>query len=289
MTSVWRVACVRIPKFPTVAASRGRELGAHSPASVTLPDDLALARAITQVTADLLAASPRVTPAADEPGVWWVGASGFEGLGGEPALAQTLVEIARTWHPRARVAIADSCVAARAATWASRRGAHDVVIIPTGGDARYLAPAPLALVPMDDELRETFAALGLRTAGDIAALDADDVERRWGAVGLVVWHLARGEDERRPILATPQPARVVEAELPTPVDTMEPVLFLVRAALDRLVVGLAADGRAAAAIAITLTLDGARSALPRGASAHTVTREVRLPRPAARAGHLFEH
>jgi protein ImuB len=241
------------------------------------------------VTADLLAASPRVTPAANEPGVWWVGASGFDGLGGESSLAHALLEIARTWHPRARVAVADSCVAARAATWASRRGAHDVVIIPSGGDAHYLAPAPLALIPMDDELRETFAALGLRTVGDIAALDAEDVERRWGAEGLAVWQLARGEDERRPVLATPPQRRVVEAELPSPVEPMEPVLFLVHASLDRLVTGLATDGRAAAAIAITLTLDGARSALPRGVGAHTVTREVRLPRPVARATHLFEH
>jgi len=268
--------------------ARGREPGALPRATVP-PDDIAIARAITDVTAALLAASPRVTPAADEPGVWWVGASGFEGLGGEPALARTLLELSRTWHPRARVGIADSCVAARAATWATQRGQHDIVIVPPGGDARYLARAPLALVPMDEELRATLAALGLRTAGDFAALDTDDVERRWGAEGLAAWRLARGEDERRPVLATPQPIRVVEAELPSPVETMEPVLFLVRAALDRLVIGLIADGRSAAAIALTLTLDGARSALPRGVSAHTVTREVRLPRPVARGAQLFEH
>ncbi|HEX5437044.1 MAG TPA: hypothetical protein VFW98_07790 [Gemmatimonadaceae bacterium] len=246
------------------------------------------------MTAALLAASPRVSPAADEPGVWWVGASGFERLGGEPALARELLALARTWHPRARVAIADSCVAARAATWANRQGqgeqrGEDAVIIPPAGDARYLAPAPLALIPMDSELHETLAALGLRTAGAFAALEGEDVERRWGADGLAAWHLARGEDERRPVLTPRQPSRVVDTELPAPVETMEPVLFLVRAALDRLAAGLAADGRAAAALAITLTLDSARSALPHGARAHTVTREVRLPRPTARVAQLFEH
>src|SRR6185437_2477574 len=164
------------------------------------------------------------------------------------------------------------------------------VRIPLGGDARYLARAPLALIPMDDEMRDTLAALGLRDAGAFAALEAEDVERRWGDEGLAAWRLARGEDDRRPVLARAAPPRTVDAELAASTPTMEPVLFLVRAALDTLASALVADGRAAAVVAITLTLDDARSALPRaGARAHTVTREIRIPRPTARAAHLFDH
>jgi protein ImuB len=252
-------------------------------------DDAIIAHAITRVTAALLVASPQVTPAADEPGVWWIGASGFEGLGGERALSDAVHAIARPWHPRARLGIADSCVAARAATWASMRPGRDATcIVPPGGDARYLAAAPLALIPMDEELRETLHALGIRSAGALAELSADDVERRWGAEGLRCWRLARAEDARRPVLADAAVPRAVEVELPAPTTTMEPVLFLVRAALDRLTSALVADGRAAATIAITLVLDTARSALPSPAKAHTVTREVRLPRPVARSEILFE-
>jgi protein ImuB len=68
---------------------------------------------------------------------------------------------------------------------------------------------------------------------------------------------------------------------------MEPVLFLVRAALDRLVAEMIAAGRAVAAIAITLTLDDARGAMSI-APAHTVTREARPARPLARVLPLFE-
>jgi protein ImuB len=68
---------------------------------------------------------------------------------------------------------------------------------------------------------------------------------------------------------------------------MEPVLFLVRAALDRLLAGLVADGRAAATIAITLSLDDSRGAITT-APAHTITREVRLAHPIARLIPLFE-
>ena len=265
-------------------------------------DEGALARAITETTAALLAATPAVTPVAGAPGTWWVGASGFDGLGGERALAADLLAIASRRHPLARVAIADSCVAARAATWVEGRGRRETgdasassasrlarpTLVPPGGDALFLAPIPLSLVPMDDEMREALLGLGLGTLGALGALDPADVERRWGAEGVRAWRLARGDDRRRPVLARPERTRLVEAELPVAAETTEPVLFLVRAALDRLVAELAAEGRAAAAVAVTLTLDLPRGALPDGARAHTVTREVRPARPLARAAPLFE-
>lgn len=255
-------------------------------------DDTAIAAAITELSAQLLIASPQVTPAAHEPGLWWIGAHGLDALGGERMLVRALAELAGTWHPRARVAIASSCVAARAATWAApgrRTGVAASFIVPAGGDAAYLAPAPLELIPMDGELRATLASLGIATAGAFAALSSEDVERRWGAEGLAAWRLARGDDVRRPVLATVAARHAIEVELPSPADTMEPVLFLLRPAIDRLSSALAAEGRAAATVAITLTLDGRRSALPDGAAAHTVTRQVHLPRPVARAAPLVEH
>ena len=249
-------------------------------------------RAIVEATAAFVLASPQVTPVPGAPGMWWIGAGGFESLGGERVLGRALLRIARAWHPAARVAIADSCVAARAATWAAQAGgaaAEGAGIVPAGGCAGYLAPAPLTLLPMDDELRETLAGLGLRTVGAFAALDAGDVERRWGDEGLAAWRLAHGDDRRRPVLARSDAPRSVTAELGAPTPVMEPVLFLVRAALDRLVAGLVADGRAAAAVAITLTLDDGRGPLPSGGTAHTITREVRCPRALARVAPLFEH
>jgi protein ImuB len=255
-------------------------------------DDTAIASAIAELSACFLVASPQVTPAVREPGLWWIGAHGLEAMGGERMLVRALAELAGAWHPRARVAIASSCVAARAATWAApgRRTSVDAAfIVPAGGDAAYLAPAPLELIPMEGELRAMLAALGIGIAGAFAALDSEDVERRWGAQGLAAWRLARGEDVRRPVLTTVAARHAVEVELSSPATTMEPVLFLLRPAIDRLASALAAEGRAAATVAITLTLDDRRSALPSGAAAHTVTRQVHLPRPVARAAPLVEH
>lgn len=219
-------------------------------------DDHAIRDAVLAASTALLAASPQVTPEAGAPGMWWVGANGFDAVGGEAQLAHTLLAIAQQWHPDARVAIADSCVAARAATWAPRAPA--ITIIPPAQCAAYLATAPLGLVPMDHDLREGLQSLGLRTVGALAALDPGDIERRWGKHGLTAWRLAHGDDPRRPGLVRVDAARSASVELPAAVESAEPVLFVLRAQLQRLLRECVEDGRAAAAVAITLVLDAGR-------------------------------
>jgi protein ImuB len=104
------------------------------------------------------------------------------------------------------------------------------------------------------------------------------------------WRLAHGDDPRRPVLARPADLPMVDVELPVPTTTMEPILFLVRAALETLTSRLVERGQGVAALAITLSLDDARRALPASVltRTHTVTREIRLPRPVGRPGPLFE-
>ena len=254
---------IRAGMTVTEATSRCADLEVFPWDQVVVDDE------VRRATAAFLGASPQVTPVAGAPGMWWIGATGLETLGGEPALAKALLSLARRWHPGARVAIADSCVAARAGTWEtsrpeargqrpergptihdsrftihppsheSRVTSHAITILPPGSDALYLATAPVGLIPMDDAMAEALAALGIRQAGGLAVLPPDDVEQRWGHTGLMAWRLARGEDRRRPGLATTEYPRTVSADLVPSVELMEPVLFLVRAALDRLLAGLA--------------------------------------------------
>ena len=353
MPSLWRVACVRIPRFPVGAVWRasqgprqlglGLDLGTPTQHASTTPasddgkhwddrllaladgntlravtaaagrariragmtvtaakarctrldvlpwDDIAISGALTRATAALIQASPHVSPAGSTSGIWWVGATGFDAIGGERRLAQTLLEIAQRWHPRARVAIADSCAAARAATWTHPPDGQPLCFcIPSGGDATFLAPLPLGFLPLDSELVATLEALGIKTVGGFAGLPVADIERRWGEAGLSAWRLAHGHDPRRPVLARLEAQRSVTAELGGASDTMEPALFLVRAALETLVRDLVRDGLAAGAVAITLHLDGGRTTRDDVTPVETITREVRPATPLARVAPLFE-
>jgi protein ImuB len=279
----------------TAAAGRSRirvgmtltEAKARCAALIARPwDETVIAREITRASAAFVAASPQVTPVSGAPGLWWIGVSGLDALGGEQELARTLWHIARQWHPQARVAIAGSCVAARAATW--QAGAARWMITPIDDESEYLRQVPLGLIPMDSDMREALYALGLRTAGTLAGLEADDVERRWGEIGLQAWRLAHGDDPRRPVLAQMEAPRSVVTELNPSVTSTEPLLFLLRSALERLVRQGIADGRSVATIALTLTLDDAQGKSAINPRPHTVTREVRLPKPLARVEPLLE-
>lgn len=234
-------------------------------------------------------------------GTWFIGASGFDATGGENELALTLLRIVRAVHPNARVAIADTCVAAHAATWTQRKSKSSdtsnndvtrnnaIVIVPPGECANYLASAPLGLIPMDTDFRDSLHALGLHTVGAFAALDASDVERRWGTDGIRAWRLAKGDDPRRPGLVRTETERSAAIELPAPAESSATVIFAVSALLERLIRELVADGRAAAAVAITLVLDsgaGRKHTLVAGPQ-RTLTREVRPARPCARFDLLF--
>ena len=242
---------------------------------VELPwDDVAIGAAITEASAQLLAASPQVTPVSGAPGLWWVGASGFDARG-------------RRARARARAAPRGASAGIRGRAWpspirasprarprgpapASSGDASDgaLVRVVPAGQRRRLSRAGAARARADGRGAPRRAARARPAHGGHArrARRRKTSNAAGASSGLRAWRLARADDPRRPVLARVETQPAVEVELASPAATMEPVLFLVRAALDRLVAEMVAHGRAVAAIAITLTLDDARGALADGAA-----------------------
>jgi protein ImuB len=280
------------------AQARGITVGMGIAESRALAADLALlpwddervARAALEVTTALLAASPRVSwvgmgealatcrlaTGRGGVGIWWIDAAG---LGSEVKLAQKLVAVAGALGfgpPRA--GIADSAVAAYAASYGGRTAARPR-IVPPGAAARYLAPFPVTLLDLDDDLAETLRSLGLTTLGQLAALEADEVEARFGPEGLAAHRLARGLDTRGPTTPRDEALPVVEVELGGPVATAEPLLFVLKGALGSLSEALRTRGLAAREIALSLQLDDGTTAV----------RAVRPARPTSYADALFDH
>jgi len=243
-----------------------------------------VARAALEVATGLLAASPRVAWAGERgnEGVWWVDAAG---LGSEPKLAQQLCRIANCLRfGRARAGIADSAIAAYAAACGRpgtgpKRNTATPGIVPPGDDAAFLAPFPLALIAPHEDLAETCHALGLRIVGQFAALDADEVEARFGPEGLAAHRLARGFDTRGPTTPRDDALPIIACDLGSPVATAEPLLFVLKATLASLGSALRAKGLAARELALTLTLD----------DGSTAEKTVRLARPTSHEGVLFDH
>jgi protein ImuB len=206
--------------------------------------------------------SPRVEAAA--PGLVFLDADGVArrvpagGAQGEPerAFGRALARAAAGAGLPAHVGLAASKLAAEIVARGARDG--EPGILPEGREAELLAPLPLArLAPLasDPELVATLRRWGLATIGDLARLPAAEVASRLGEAGRRLQTIARGRDPR-PLAPAPPPRELREGlELEWPLATLEPFLFLARAALDRLCRRLAADGLGCARLAIALALE----------------------------------
>jgi len=189
-----------------------------------------------------LAHSPRVEDAGA--GRVYLDASGLEGLfGDEPRLAARLRDAAAAVGVEIRVGIAESRIAALAAA----RLGPGVMIVAPGGDAAYLAPAPLSLLDLPEETATRLSRWGLRTLGELAALPTAGLFERLGGDGVRLQRLARGEDPRPLVSWRAEPLFEESTECEWGIETLEAVGERLRELAARVcarlgAAGLAADG-----------------------------------------------
>jgi protein ImuB len=151
--------------------------------------------------------------------------------------------------PQARLGVAGSKATAQLAA------DFGLGVIPPGRDRAALAPLPLAALLPSPEAGQAFRRWGVKRCGQLAALSRGEVALRLGAEGSRLWELAAGEDDE-PLVPTPLPDEPEEeVELEYAVDEVEPLLFVLRGALDRLAVRLAARGMAFGAVVLRLRLE----------------------------------
>ncbi len=153
----------------------------------------------------------------------------------------------------------------------------DILLLTREEEKSFLAPLPLATADPSPELAAVFASWGLRTLGDFTALPRDEIVRRFGTAGLALWRRATGGEPRPLYLVTPTREFSAAMKFEEAVETLEPLLFILRRFLDRLALELRTAQVVAAELALTLDLD-------RGPPC---ARTFRLPEPTADAGILF--
>ena len=141
----------------------------------------------------------------------------------------------------------------------------------------FLDPLPLSFAEPPPELMEILGRWGLRTLGDLTALSKADVTQRLGPRGLALWERAAGQTERPLQLAPPPRDFTAALELENEIETLEPLLFILRRFVDRLSLELANAGLAAAELTLTLFC----------ANRESLARSFRLPEPSTNPDILF--
>ena len=141
----------------------------------------------------------------------------------------------------------------------------------------FLNPLPLEAAEPEPEHLNILRLWGITTLGQLTALSKADVAQRLGPGGLSLWERAAGESSR-PIQPLPPPRNfAAEMELEHLVESLEPLLFLLRRFIDRLCLDLQGVALAAAELDLCLRLDD---------ETHH-QRSIRLPQPTASPELLF--
>ncbi|MGC4113527.1 MAG: DNA polymerase Y family protein [Myxococcales bacterium] len=227
----------------------GTEARAACPGLRLLPDDPAAdLRALEGLAEALLAGSPAVEPCGPE--ALCADASAAPLFGGEAGLLQVLSDRCQALGYRASLVVADGKFAAL--SLAQHRPRPAVV---TGPVARALSPLPLSALPAPEPLLWALSAMGLKTLGELAALPASGVAARFGSEGVLLQRLAQGDDPRPLLPLRPAPPLVESLALEWPSETLEPVLFALKAVLDRLTARLSGRGLALTRLEVQLRLD----------------------------------
>ncbi|MDB6139548.1 MAG: polymerase family protein [Verrucomicrobiaceae bacterium] len=135
--------------------------------------------------------------------------------------------------------------------------------------AAFLQNLPVTSLRPSQEILDILKLWGVSTLGGLIKLPRADVTARLGREGLLLWDMAAGGRERLLKLVRPPVSYKEEQDLEYSLESLEPLLFLLRRMLQRLCSRLSSAWMAAAAMRLTMRL----------ADETTHTRELNVPEP----------
>jgi protein ImuB len=199
--------------------------------------------------------SPGVEPG--EPGTFWLDGEGLDrmfpdtdgprGRAWGQAIARALAELGY----RGAIVVGFS----RFATYALARTTRSVTVSVSDAEERAAASAvPLARLDLDPKLRDALARLGITRVGALVRLPAGGILERFGRDAHRLYQLAVGEGWDPLVPVAPPEAPDERVLLDDDEDSVESLVFVSKAPIDRLLARLAARGRALTALHLELSL-----------------------------------
>lgn len=200
--------------------------------------------------------------------------AGCEKLFGSPEkIAQDLKRMTTEVGLETNVAVAGNPLAAVCVAL----GNAGVTVIPSGEERLQLGKLSLEALRIPFEFVETLRRWGVRTCKDFAALPEIAIVERLGQEGLHWWRLAQGTSSHA-LIAKDFPLNFEEhMDLESPVELLEPLLFVLNRLLEQLFARLRMHILSIGEIKVTLMLER-KETQRKEPSLHV--RTLRFPRPA---------
>lgn len=220
-----------------------REAREFVPSAGCLPADSVAERRLHEAALDLL---DDLTPAVEDDGLgrayFVVDVSAVGGV--EHFLTALRGHLLARCGVRARLAVAPGKFPARIAVEHDLRCASGTPVVLEDGVAPYLAPLPVAVLPLAPQARDRLRLLGIVTVGQFARLPRDGLTRRFGSEAALAHTLAQGRDER-PVVPRRRPeTRAAHYTFEPAVVAVAPLLAVADRLVTHLCRSLQADGKA---------------------------------------------
>ena len=130
-----------------------------------------------------------------------------------------------------------------------------IILISLGDERKFLDPKPVTVLGPSPQLESLFEGVGIEKCADLARLDSESVEVRFGAEGVQLWRLSRADD-RRMIFGSPSRS-LPEAALDWVDYTLkdpERLVFVINALVDNICTALSARGQCAREMTLIFSL-----------------------------------
>jgi protein ImuB len=151
---------------------------------------------------------------------------------------------------RAAMSLAPIC-----AEVAARYGRGALIAVPPGTERDYLARYPVGVLEPSLALSSLLDGIGVESCGDLAKLDLESVEVRFGAEGARLWRLSRADDSRR--IFSNIPRALPSASLDWVDYTLkdpERLVFIINALVGNITTELKSRGQGAREVTIIFSL-----------------------------------
>jgi protein ImuB len=184
-------------------------------------------------------------------GIVWADARGMSA----ESLARDLLDVFHQKEvKRVRAATSITPISAEVAA-RHGHGGNGLVTIAPGSEREYLAPFPVGVLEPSLFLSTLLDGIGIESCGDMAKLDLESVEVRFGAEGARLWRLSRADDTRRIFASMPRalPAASldwVEYTLKDP----ERLVFIINALVGNISTDLKSRGQCAREMTMIFSL-----------------------------------
>lgn len=203
-------------------------------------------------------------------------------LRGLAALADADATVVAAWAGKLRTVLAGQNLRASVGVGATpnlaRHAARWTDGIEIIGDANvFVASLPVAALEPSSDVSLILGKWGIRTVGELLALGQEALMDRLGLEALALF-AAASTTATRPLRMVQPPEQFEDSfEFEHEIETMEPLLFILRRFVDQLCLRLELAGRAAELLTLRLRLE----------SGEMWERRLRIPQPTRQADALF--